>query len=124
MVILALKRKFLYLCAKNRLIMIKLRIKECCKEHGVKLETLANRLGLAQPTTLSQQIKRNKFGIDRLEDIASIIGCDEVELFDGYQKEDKKSDFASYIRYKGIHYTADTIDEFLDQVEEIKLIAK
>ena len=112
MVILALKRKFLYLCAKNRLIMIKLRIKECCKEHGVKLETLANRLGLAQPTTLSQQIKRNKFGIDRLEEIASIIGCDEVELFDGY------------IRYKGIHYTADTIDEFLNQVEEIRAIAK
>lgn len=124
MVFLALKRKFLYLCAKNRLIMIKLRIKECCKEHGVKLETLANRLGLAQPTTLSQQIKRNKFGIDRLEEIASIIGCDEVELFDGYQKEDKKSDFAAFVRFKGIHYVSDNLDEFLNQVEEIKLIAK
>ena len=124
MVILALKRKFLYLCAKNRLIMIKLRIKECCKEHGVKLETLANRLGLAQPTTLSQQIKRNKFGIDRLEEIASIIGCDEVELFDGYQKEDKKSDFASFVRFKGIHYVSDNLEDFFNQVEEIKLIAK
>ena len=61
--------------------MIKLRIKECCKEHGVKLADLATALGIRQATTLSQQIKRNKFGIDRLEEIAKIIGCDEVELF-------------------------------------------
>ena len=65
-------------------------------------------------------LRRRKIGLDKLEQMAEIIGCKVTELFE----EDKKSDFASYIRYKGIHYTADTIDEFLDQVEEIKLIAK
>lgn len=104
--------------------MIKLRIKECCKEHGVKLADLATALGIRQATTLSQQIKRNKFGIDRLEEIAKIIGCDEVELFDDYQKDSSVSDFASYIRYNGIHYTADTIDEFFKQVDELKIIAR
>lgn len=104
--------------------MIKLRIKECCKEHGVKLETLATKLGLAQATTLSQQIKRNKFGIDRLEEIAKIIGCDEVELFADYQKGTSVSDFASYVRYNGIHYTADNPNEFFAQVDELKTIIK
>lgn len=104
--------------------MIKLRIKECCKEHGVKLVDLATALGIRQATTLSQQIKRNKFGIDRLEEIAKIIGCDEVELFADYQKETSASDFASYIRYNGVHYVADTLDEFLKQVDEIKEVAK
>ena len=53
--------------------MIKLRIKECCKEHGVKLADLATALGIRQATTLSQQIKRNKFGIDRLEEIDAAL---------------------------------------------------
>lgn len=104
--------------------MIKLRVKECCKEHGVKLEDLAHKLGLAQATTLSQQIKRNKFGIDRLEEIAKIIGCDEVELFAEYQKENKQTDFAAYVRYNGIHFTADNIEEFNKIVEEVNTIAK
>ena len=104
--------------------MIKLRIKECCKEHGVKLADLATALGIRQATTLSQQIKRNKFGIDRLEEIAKIIGCDEVELFADYQKDSSVSDFASYVRYNGVHYTSDNIDEFFKQDEELKEIAR
>lgn len=104
--------------------MIKLRIKECCKEHGVKLSDLATSLGIRQATTLSQQIKRNKFGIDRLEEIAKIIGCDEVELFADYQKDSSVSDFASYIRYNGVHYTSDNIEEFFKQVDELKAITR
>ena len=85
---------------------------------------MATALGIRQATTLSQQIKRNKFGIDRLEEIAKIIGCDEVELFADYQKDSSGSDFASYVRYNGVHYTSDNIDEFFKQVEELKEIAR
>ena len=85
---------------------------------------MATALGIRQATTLSQQIKRNKFGIDRLEEIAKIIGCDEVELFADYQKDSSVSDFASYIRYNGVHYTSDNIEEFFRQVDELKIIAK
>lgn len=77
-------------------------------------------MGYEQVTSLNQLLRRRKIGLDKLEQMAEIIGCNVTELFE----EDKKSDFASYIRYKGIHYTADTIDEFLNQVEEIMAIKK
>ena len=99
--------------------MARLRINEVLKEHGLKQKDLAEKMGI-KPISLNQMLGRGTFGVDRLCEMAEIIGCKVTVLFE----EDKKSDFASYIRYKGIHYTADTIDEFLDQVEEIKLIAK
>ena len=37
---------------------------------------------------------------------------------------DTSKEFAAFVRYKGIHYTADTLDEFFKQVEEIKMIAR
>ena len=99
--------------------MARLRINEVLKEHGLKQKDLAEKMGI-KPISLNQMLGRGTFGVDRLCEMAEIIGCKVTELFE----EDKKSDFASYIRYKGIHYTADTIDEFLDQVEEIRAIAK
>ena len=99
--------------------MARLRINEVLKEHGLKQKDLAEKMGI-KPISLNQMLGRGTFGVDRLCEMADIIGCKVTELFE----EDKKSDFASYIRYKGIHYTADTIDEFLKQVEEIRAIAK
>ena len=34
--------------------------------------------------------------------------------------QETNTDFAAFIRYKGIHYTADTLEEFNTIVEEIK----
>lgn len=53
--------------------------------------------------------------------IATVIGANVGEFFEDEIKQPKE-DFASYIRYKGIHYTADTLGEFFKQVEEIKAI--
>ena len=58
-----------------------------------------------------------------MKQIASAIGANVSEFFED-EVTDKQEDFASYIRYKGIHYTADRLDEFLDQVEEIRAISK
>ena len=33
-------------------------------------------------------------------------------------------EFAAFVRYKGIHYTADTLEEFFKQVDELRIIAK
>ena len=99
--------------------MVQLRIKECLKEHGMQQKDLAKGMGI-EPISLSQMLARKKFGIDRLEQMAEIIGCKVSELFE----ESDKGDFASFIRYNGIHYTADTLDEFFRQVEEIKTIAR
>lgn len=103
--------------------MTRLRINEVLKEHGLKQKDLAEKMGI-KPISLNQMLGRGTFGVDRLCEMAEIIGCKVTELFDGYQKEDRKSDFAAFVRFKGIHYVSDNLDEFLNQVEEIKLIAK
>lgn len=99
--------------------MVQLRIKECLKAHGMQQKDLAKGMGI-EPISLSQMLARKKFGIDRLEQMAEIIGCKVSELFE----EDSKEGFASFIRYKGIHYTADTLEEFFKQVDELKIIAR
>lgn len=100
--------------------MIELRIKECCKEHNILISELATKMGYEQVTSLNQLLRRRKIGLDKLEQMAEIIGCKVSELFE----EDSKEDFASFIRYKGIHYTADTLEEFFKQVDELKEIAR
>ena len=84
------------------------------------MSELATRMGYEQVTSLNQLLRRRKIGLDKLEQMADIIGCKVSELFE----EESKEDFAAYIRYKGIHYTADSIEEFMKQVDEIKTIMK
>ena len=100
--------------------MIELRVKECCKAHNILMSELATRMGYEQVTSLNQLLRRRKIGLDKLEQMADIIGCKVSELFE----EESKEDFAAYIRYNGIHYTADNIEEFMKQVDEIKTIMK
>ena len=100
--------------------MIELRIKECCKEHNILVSELSKKMGYEQVTSLNQLLRRRKIGLDKLEQMADIIGCKVSELF----QEENNEDFASYIRYKGIHYTADTMDEFFKQVDELRAIIK
>ena len=99
--------------------MARLRINEVLKEHGLKQKDLAEKMGI-KPISLNQMLDRETFGVDRLCEMAEIIGCKVTELFE----EDKKSDFAAFVRFKGIHYVSDNLEDFLNQVEEIKLIAK
>lgn len=103
--------------------MIKLRVKECCKEHDILMSELASRMGYKQVTSLNQLLRRRQIGLDKLEQMAEIIGCKVSELFAEEPTQDN-SDFASYIRYHGIHYTADTLDEFFKQVDAIREVAK
>ena len=100
-------------------IMIELRINEVLKAHGMRQKDLADKMGI-KPISLNQMLGRGTFGINRLAEMADIIGCNVTELFEDTKGSD---DFASYIRYKGIHYTADTIEEFMAQVDELRAIA-
>lgn len=100
--------------------MIDLRIKECCKAHNILMSELATRMGYEQVTSLNQLLRRRKIGLDKLEQMASIIGCKVTELFE----EEEKNDFAAYVRCKGIHFYADNIDEFDKVVEEVRAIAR
>jgi len=57
-----------------------LRIRELCKQAGITQAELAQRLGVS-PTTFSQALARNKFGLDRLAEIADILNVEIPDLF-------------------------------------------
>lgn len=59
--------------------MANLRIKEVIKEHGLTVEAVARRLGVL-PSALSQSINGNPTA-EKLEKIASAIGCSPADLF-------------------------------------------
>lgn len=59
----------------------RLRIKALLKEKGMTQIELAERLGIT-PISLNQQLARNTFTLDRLEDIADIFGCNITDLFE------------------------------------------
>ena len=59
----------------------KLRIKELLKEKGMTQAELAERLGIT-PISLNQQLARNTFTLDRLEEIADIFDIRVTDLFD------------------------------------------
>lgn len=61
--------------------MVKLRIKEAAKEHGLTLADVAGKLGI-KPSSLSQALSRNSFSTEKLEEIANTIGCEVVDLFE------------------------------------------
>lgn len=84
------------------------------------MSELAAKMGYEQVTSLNQLLRRRKIGLDKLEQMASIIGCKVSELFE----EEEKEDFAAYVRCNGIHWTADSLDEFNKVVEEVRTIAK
>ncbi|MBO6254112.1 MAG: helix-turn-helix transcriptional regulator [Bacteroidaceae bacterium] len=59
-----------------------LRIKDICKEKGITLETLANKLNIRR-TSLAQAMSRNNFSIDKLAEIADALGVEIPDLFQG-----------------------------------------
>lgn len=96
-------------------------IKEVIRKHGYNITCVAEQMGITRET-LTRNISGNPT-YKTMKQIASAIGANVSEFFED-EVTDKQEDFASYIRYKGIHYTADTLDEFFKQVDELKIISK
>lgn len=101
------------------------RIKDILNERNVSLKEFAAMLNISY-TALYLQI--NKPSYPTLEKWASVLGVPMWQLFaspeEVAQTNDTSTDFAAFIRFKGIHYTADNLEEFNNIVEEIKSIAK
>ena len=95
-----------------------LRIKELCKEKGITLECLANKLNIRR-TSLAQAMSRNNFSIDKLGDIADAIGCEIAELFMAKKENERLSDLFGHVEYKGKVYT---IRKREDLQELIKIV--
>lgn len=60
-----------------------LKITEVAKEHGMTIAQVAERLGV-KAQSLSQAIYRNSFSLDKLGEIADILGVEVPELFEAY----------------------------------------
>ena len=105
---------------------IKINLKEILREKGVTSKELAERLGVT-PVTISY-IVTNKTtpSLDMLCRIAKELNVKLSTLLgeEPLKVIDTSKEFAAFVRYKGIHYTADSLDEFFQQVDEIKAIAK
>ena len=67
--------------------MSKLIIKEICKRMGTTQIELARKLNI-RPDSLSQSISRGNIGLERLEEIANILGVDITELFESGNNQD------------------------------------
>ena len=105
--------------------MIKIHLKEILKDKGITSKDFAVKMGVSAAAISNIITGKNYPTYDLLDNMAKELNVKLSTLLgEEPLRIESNNDFASYIRYKGIHYTADTIDEFLDQVEEIKLIAK
>lgn len=105
---------------------IKINLKEILREKGVTSKELAEKLGVT-PVTISY-IVTNKTApsLEMLDRIAKELNVKLSTLLgeEPLRVIDNSKEFAAFIRYKGIHYTADTLEEFFKQVDELKIIAK
>lgn len=101
------------------------RIKEILNERHISLKEFAAMLNISY-TALYLQI--NKPSYPTLEKWASVLSVPIWQLFASPEEvnipQEINSDFAAFIRFKGVHYTADNLEEFNNIVEEIKTIAR
>lgn len=99
---------------------MKTRVEDILKEKNLTKSYLAEKLGFARQN-FNAMFKNPT--LQRLEDAANILNVSVAELLDE-DTHNECSDFVAFVRFKGIHYTADSLKEFNNIVEEIKSIAK
>lgn len=89
--------------------------------------SLGERMGVSKQA-IGQMLKAESLTTASLEKIASALDVPIWQLFASPEEvnipHETNSDFAAFIRFKGIHYTADTLEEFEKIAEEIKNITK
>lgn len=84
----------------------------------------AAQIGVTEVTASNLINNKTTPSIGTLYKIAKVLGVSVVQLLGEETEEENNSDFAAFIRYKGVHYTADSLEEFNTIVEEIKAIAR
>lgn len=99
---------------------IKLHIKEYL---SMSSKEFAASIGVTEQTASNLINNKTTPSIMTLYKIAEVLGVPVTKIL-GEDGQKNCSDFAAFVRYRGIHYTADTLEEFLKQVEEIKTIAR
>ena len=105
--------------------MVQIHLKEILKERGKTAKWLASELNVTEVAISNIVRGKNYPTYDLLEHMAKVLNVKMSTLLgeEPLRVVDDSKEFASFIRYKGIHYTADSLDEFLHQVEELRVIA-
>lgn len=114
------------MATKSSVENINLNLKEMLRERGVMAKELADYLEITQ-VGMSNIINNKTIpSVGTLLKIAKFFNVKLSTLLgeEPLRVVDTSKEFAAFVRYKGIHYTADTLEEFFQQVEEIKAIAK
>lgn len=103
------------------------RIKEVMTSKGFTNVSLGEKMGVSKQA-VGQMLKAESLTTASLEKIAVALGVPIWQLFASPEEvntsQETNSDFAAFVRFKGIHYTADSLEEFNTIVEEIKSISK
>lgn len=109
------------------IIYMSTRIKEIMTSKGFTNVSLGEKMGVSKQA-VGQMLKADSLTTASLEKIAVALDVPMWQLFASPAEvntpQENNTDFAAFIRYKGIHYTADTLEEFNTIVEEIKAIAR
>lgn len=93
---------------------MELRVKEVCKDKGVTLAEIANKIGVAQ-ASLSKMLGGNPT-IGTLERIATALNVPITELFSTGTNEE----LTALVQHKGDYYKATTIAELEEIISKIK----
>jgi len=94
---------------------MELRIKEICKQKGVSIADLADRIGLKRES-LSRMINGNSgTTLDTLKKIADVL---EVKLTDLFEKKD--SDIIGFLRIHGYLKQVTSLEDLKQLVEDIE----
>jgi len=67
--------------------MIQLRIKEICKEKGITLNLLAEKIGVSQPSISGIATGKQKPSFDTLERLSDALNVPVTELFEQPKKD-------------------------------------
>lgn len=95
---------------------------------GFTNTTLSEKMGVTKQA-VGQMIKAESLTTATLEKLAAALGVPMWHLIVSPEEvavdvEESKNDFAAFVRCKGIHFTADSFEEFQKIVEQINEVAK
>lgn len=100
--------------------MAELRIKEVCKEKGVKVMDLSTMIGVSQTNTSNIINGKVNPSLETLEKIASALNVPMWQLFASPAEVAEGGNITALIQHKGDFYKACTIAELENIVGEIK----
>ena len=93
-----------------------LRVREICKEKGITMKELAEKIGI-NPITLTQSINGNPT-LSRLTEVAKILDVDVADLF---RKSKPKNDVHGCIYVNGTAFLVNTFDDLTKLYERLSI---